>query len=276
MPLISVYMPTYNRLQLLKRSLESVLNQTFKDFEIVIVDDGSTDGSREFLEDISRAMPNIVFIRNDSEKHGACRCRNIAISHAQGRYVTGLDDDDYFHPNRLETLLRSYDPRNAAVASNYFVVDKTSVRRNSYFSRHISSSVLFTRNAVGNQILTERKRVIDVGGYDENLRASQDLDLWIRLVDKYGPIRRISIPLYSMDVSHDLARITTQSSSRELGTEQFIKKYDSRMSASQKKFRRNFFSTSRTTGSLYWLYQLSTSYDFSLSFEVIRSKLKIG
>jgi glycosyltransferase involved in cell wall biosynthesis len=103
-PLISVYIPTYNRLELLKRAVQSVQNQTYKNFEIIIVDDNSSDGTQDFLVGLAKVDSRICYFFKDKNS-GACVSRNIAINLAQGELITGLDDDDYFLPHRLEFFL---------------------------------------------------------------------------------------------------------------------------------------------------------------------------
>ena len=91
-PLVSVWIPTYNRLPLLKRAVESVKKQTYKNIEIFIVDNGSTDGTVEYLKQLAGENENIRF-HSFAKNEGACRARNYAIQHSQGEYATGLDDD---------------------------------------------------------------------------------------------------------------------------------------------------------------------------------------
>jgi len=122
MPLVSVYIPTLSRLELLKRALSSVLAQSMVDFEVIVVDDGSSDGTLEYLAEIGCINSKVKYISNSSGKHGACRSRNIAIHAASGKFVAGLDDDDYFHPNRLEILISNYKKEYGFVASNHLVI----------------------------------------------------------------------------------------------------------------------------------------------------------
>ena len=88
-PLISVYIPTYNRLELLKRAVQSVQNQTYKNFEIIIVDDNSSDGTQDFLVGLAKVDSRIRYFFKDKNS-GACVSRNIAINLAQGELITGL------------------------------------------------------------------------------------------------------------------------------------------------------------------------------------------
>lgn len=103
-PLISIYMPTWNRQQLAIRAIKSVLRQDYNNWEMIIVDDCST--SWEQLQQYVTALndPRITYIHNDINS-GACAVRNQAIMLAQGEYITGIDDDDEWTPNRLSVFL---------------------------------------------------------------------------------------------------------------------------------------------------------------------------
>src|SRR5690606_27836296 len=96
--LVTIYIPTYNRCHLLQRAVDSVLSQTHTDLEIIIVDDGSTDGTHDWLAQLAQQEPRVRYILKP-ENSGACVSRNIAIEQARGEFVTGLDDDDHFAPD---------------------------------------------------------------------------------------------------------------------------------------------------------------------------------
>ena len=98
-PLITVYIPTHNRSILLKRAVDSVLRQTYENFEIIICDDGSSDNTADYLVDLASRDHRVKFIRNNEPK-GACFSRNRCIELAKGEFITGLDDDDEFVENR--------------------------------------------------------------------------------------------------------------------------------------------------------------------------------
>ena len=106
MPLVTVYIPTRNRLELLLRAIQSCLAQSFADFEIIVVDDASDQSIRGQIAAIADLDPRIKVMQLDVPQ-GACAARNLAISHATGKYLTGLDDDDEFMPQRLQQLLDS-------------------------------------------------------------------------------------------------------------------------------------------------------------------------
>src|SRR4030067_1733348 len=96
--LVTVYIPTKNRLELLQRAIKSVQTQTYPNIELIVVDDGSTDGTREYLEK-EVGVGNFKAIFHDKSL-GACATRNAAIKSSRGELITGLDDDDYFLSDR--------------------------------------------------------------------------------------------------------------------------------------------------------------------------------
>ncbi|NQF21806.1 glycosyltransferase, partial [Enterobacter hormaechei] len=99
-PLISIYMPTWNRQQLAIRAIKSVLRQDYDNWELIIVDDCSSsyEQLQKFVEDLND--PRVVYTHN-AINSGACAVRNQAIMQAKGQYLTGIDDDDEWTPNRL-------------------------------------------------------------------------------------------------------------------------------------------------------------------------------
>src|SRR5690606_21493496 len=106
-PLVTVYIPTYNRLNLLRLAVVSVLNQDYENIELIVVDDGSSDGTVEFLSVLSAKESGVRYLVNEKNA-GACVSRNRAIEIARGEFVTGLDDDDYFFPERIRLFVEAW------------------------------------------------------------------------------------------------------------------------------------------------------------------------
>ena len=100
-PRVSVLMPVYNGERFLKVSIDSILSQTFRDFEFIIADDGSTDGSQKIIEDYKQKDTRIIALRN---KHniGTSRTLNKGLSIAKGKYIVRMDADDWSYPDRIE------------------------------------------------------------------------------------------------------------------------------------------------------------------------------
>jgi glycosyltransferase involved in cell wall biosynthesis len=228
-PLISVYIPTYNRLELLKRAVQSVLNQTYKNFEIIIVDDNSSDGTQDFLVGLAKVDSRIRYFFKDKNS-GACVSRNIAINLAQGELITGLDDDDYFLPHRLEFFLdywvnKKREDSIALFTSNIKSEKSNQAKEHSLFSKkYFKKDDLLFANYVGNQIFTETKTLRQVSGFDESFCMWQDLELWYRVGD-LGNFEHVDKPTYFFDTSHLYGRISEAKSEKIFKTvEQFSEK----------------------------------------------------
>lgn len=124
MPYFSVIIPVYNRADLITETIESVLKQSFTDFEIVLVDDGSTDGSYEVIQQHATKDPRLRAYRFDENK-GRCAARNKGLDLAQGEWICYLDSDDQYYPNHLQTiadLIGEY-PEQLAFATDQHIND---------------------------------------------------------------------------------------------------------------------------------------------------------
>ncbi|SVD69001.1 uncharacterized protein METZ01_LOCUS421855, partial [marine metagenome] len=121
-PLVTVYITNYNYFQYLKKAIESVLAQTFDDLELIIIDDGSDDGSRSIIEEYTNRKSVIsVFQQNK----GLNASNNVALKMARGKYIMRLDADDYLAPQALEVLVSEIerDSETAMVFPDYYLVD---------------------------------------------------------------------------------------------------------------------------------------------------------
>ena len=126
---ISVVLPVYNVANYLRKCLDSLVNQTFKDFEVICVDDGSTDKSTKILEEYQKKDNRIKILQQ--QRGGAGAARNLGLGHAQGKYVQFLDSDDYFESNLLEemyTRAEKYDA-DLVVCSSKKVDDEGNIIR---------------------------------------------------------------------------------------------------------------------------------------------------
>lgn len=223
-------MPTHNRLEILKRAVLSVLEQTYTNFELIIVNDGSKDGTKNYLDALSIKEQRVKVFHN-IEAMGACYCRNLAIKSASGVYITGLDDDDVFLKNRLEDFfyhkekLNTYSFLSSAIGHITESTDLEVIKKVYDSCSVISLPMLTKENCVGNQVFTYTERLKEINGFDENLLAWQDYDTWLRVVLKYGNGINIPNMTYLQDVTVDRTRITT--SKRKLqGIKRFIEKHN--------------------------------------------------
>jgi len=224
-PLVTVYMPTKNRLELLKKAVNSVYMQTYPNIELIICNDGSTDNTEQYLKSLHPKGPvSLVSTFSNTESKGACHARNKAIKMASGFFVTGLDDDDQFLPNRICSLVEQYDPNFAFICSamiwDYGQKQRVIDKKPGIFS--LTSQLSY--NEATTQILVEKDRIISVNGFDEDFVACQDYDLWTRLIQKYGPFKRIKDPSYIINNTETTQRMTANPSSVK-GYEQFYAKH---------------------------------------------------
>jgi len=188
MPLISVIIPVYNGEKTIQETIESVLNQTFTDFELIVINDGSQDATLEIVERIQDSRLNVFSYPNA----GQAASRNRGFSHASGEYISFIDADDLWTPDKLEAQLRALqDNPQAAVAYSW----TKCIDESGQFSRrgsHISATgdvygklllIDFIEN--GSNPLIRRQALIKVGSFDESLPAAEDWDMWLRLAACY-------------------------------------------------------------------------------------------
>jgi glycosyltransferase involved in cell wall biosynthesis len=201
--LVTVYMPSRNRVELLRRALETVLTQSHRHLEIIVVDDGSIDATPDFLLALSQRDDRVRFIRNDISG-GAPAARNAAIRAARGEFLTGLDDDDSFLPGRISTLLAYWRLLEAAGERPALLYTQEigvvgGVRTPSKRMGSASYLDMFQGNHVGNQIFAPRKHYLEAGLFDERLAAWQDLEFFMRVLQKFGEGRLLDLPTYEFD-----------------------------------------------------------------------------
>ncbi|WP_180190497.1 glycosyltransferase [Acinetobacter sp. YH01009] len=223
-PLVTIYIPTYNRVDLLKRAVESVRKQTYNNIEIIIVDDCSTDGTEEFLADVAKQDSRIRYFLKENNS-GACVSRNIAIEKANGDFITGLDDDDYFLENRIACFVTEWNEKYKCLFSNLLIKRaNNSVRTNYRYSMkdEVVQCDLLKANHIGNQVFTKTIYLRQIQGFDPEMQVWQDLECWYRLLSDQGKAKRIKKDLYVVDISHPHERITNKKGKKVLQTYQYF------------------------------------------------------
>ena len=189
-PFFSIIIPTYNRAVLLMNALQSVIQQTNSDWEVIVIDDGSTDNTKEVVADFRD--PRIQYIYQQNAERSAAR--NNGLRHARGKFICFLDSDDTYLPNHLECLHGLILEKNEAPGMYI-----TNVMRNQFGKRLdvAFENVADYRNAVC-YFLTARESIISTRvaihadilkrfQFDPNLKVSEDTDLWVR-IGLYYPI----------------------------------------------------------------------------------------
>jgi len=240
-PLVTVYIPTRNRVKLLERALRSVLRQTYAALEILVVDDASTDGTQRFMKAFAARYPIVRYLRHELPR-GANAARNSAIREARGLYVTGLDDDDEFLPERIEKMVAAYSEEFAYVCTGWRIVEsdgKTHIQE--YHHDRVTLDDMLYANITGNQVLTTKEMLLSCGLFDETLSAAQDYDMWLRMLEKKPAAKRIPRPLYIMHRSG--GESITTSGGRVYGYLQCYRKHKHRMSRDHRKTNLVYFRT---------------------------------
>lgn len=217
--LVTVYITTYNRLSLLERAVNSVLNQTYPHIEIIVADDGSTDGTHEYLTKMeSKGLLRSTINQSGSSK-GACFGRNNAISMSKGYFITGLDDDDYFESFRIMEFILAWQEfdkskKNIAGLFDSVVELRADGRFRHNETKTANHMMLRKTNYIGNQIFTTRDKLLDVGAFDESMPALQDWETWIRLSKQHGELINIEKLSYIIDQTHGEERISEKKSKK--------------------------------------------------------------
>jgi glycosyltransferase involved in cell wall biosynthesis len=203
--LVSCIIPTHNRSLLLKRAVESVINQNYKNLEIIVVNDGSIDDTEKVIEELKRQDPRIISLKNEQSK-GPSAARNKGIKNATGYFIAFLDDDDQWLPNRISlnlSFLKEYDVSLCAPAKGY---------RNFLFHRCKEGLIKiedFKKGSfLGTCFLMGHSYVFKEMQFDENLRLGEDWDLYIRVANKFK-VGFLNRPLVILNDS-GLTKITNE------------------------------------------------------------------
>jgi len=201
-PTVSVIIPTYNRAYLIGRAIQSVLNQTYQDFEIIVVDDGSTDDTEEIVRGFKDKR--IGYIRHEKNK-GAAAARNIGIKAAKSEYIAFQDSDDEWLPEKLEKQMKVFEnaPPEVGVVYTDFLRIKGNKKIHIPFSWVTQKEgnihkELLKGNFVTTQSVVIRKKCFKKSGvFEENLSRLQDWELFIR-VSKFYNFKYIDEPLLNL------------------------------------------------------------------------------
>ena len=189
MPTVSVIIPTYNRASMLNEAIQSVLDQTYSDYEIVVVDDGSTDNTRNVVNKFSDKRVRYVF----QENRGRSNARNHGISLAQGRYIAFLDSDDLFLPHKLErqVIALNENAEFGMVYSSAICTDEQGKEMGCMYkataSGWIYSKVAFyvPLTIILPTVMLRTEVLSQLGGFDENMERFEDTDMWRRVARKF-------------------------------------------------------------------------------------------
>lgn len=200
-PLVSVIIPSYNAASFLKEAVDSILNQTYKNLEILIIDDGSTDNSISICKEYSNLDDRIQLIENKTNI-GLVNTLNKGILLAKGHYIARMDADDRSHLNRIERQVAYLNRHSevSVVGCNALSMDMNSkvAKKPStiYCDPHtISFSAYFTQALIHGSVLA-KSAILKENPYDVNYKHSEDFELWLRLISKNYQIANLREVLY--------------------------------------------------------------------------------
>ncbi len=184
-PLITVYITNYNYENYIRTAIESVLNQTLKDFELIIIDDGSSDGSQDIIEEFAGLEKvSIIYQKN----RGLNITNNVALMASMGKYIVRLDADDFLEVSALELMSEALekDPELGLIFPNYFIVDMegnviSEIKRHD-FSTEVN---LLDQPAHGACTMIRTEFLKALGGYDESYSCQDGYELWVKFINKY-------------------------------------------------------------------------------------------
>lgn len=228
-PLVTVYIATHNRADLLIRAVESVLSQRYSNIEIIVADDGSVDETYDKLLPYIE-LSKVIYVKNDSPK-GACVARNLAINIAKGELITGLDDDDELLPNRVSHMVDLFSTgKYSCIASPYVEVTPKGNISRKLDCGLVTLDKLLHYNVLGNQVLTRTEYLKAIGGFSPEMPAFQDYDTWVRLLSKFGDAYKSNEISYVWYTDHVSGRISQSSEKRISAFGLFINKHKHLMS----------------------------------------------
>jgi len=196
-PIITVYITNYNYAKFIRRSIESVLHQTIQNFELFIIDDGSTDGSKRIIEEYSNNSKIKIIYQNNK---GLNITNNIALRAAKGKYIMRLDADDYLEQSALEVMMSTLEKSNntlGLVFPDYYLIDENDEKIGQVQRMDFRKEVkLLDQPAHGACTMIRRDYLLSLGGYNESYTCQDGYELWIKFITHY-PVANINIPLFS-------------------------------------------------------------------------------
>ncbi len=185
MPLVSVIIPTYNRAWILEEAIRSVTKQTCRDFELIVVDDGSTDNTMNIVD----KYPEIRVLRQENK--GVSAARNAGVKISKGKYLAFLDSDDLWLPKKLEKQVIFFKQNpSAQICQTEEIWIRNGIRINPRKKHKKSSGMIFDRCLElclisPSAVMMTRELFDETGGFDESLPACEDYDLWLRITHRY-------------------------------------------------------------------------------------------
>lgn len=199
---VSIVLPCYNSKATIAGAIDSIISQTFKNWELIVVDDDSTDNTLQIIQEFSEDRIKLISLKTNS---GYPTAMNVGIEKSMGKYIARMDADDVSAPSRLEEQVKVLEGNPKAAfcgVARYQItpggkmyVDK--IQPTTYCIAESWDDLLQNKRIFTDpSVMAERERIMAVGGYRTFQRSGMDVDLWFRLMEKYGPSITITKPLF--------------------------------------------------------------------------------
>lgn len=199
--MISVIMPTYNRENTIKRAIDSVLNQTYRNIELIIVDDYSTDNTEKIISEIKDKRLKYIKLKKNS---GACHARNVGLDNAKGEYIAFQDSDDEWIKDKLDKQIKMLIDNKVDMvfcSAKHIGKNEIIIPREKLDEQQIKNRI-FKSNFISTQTILATKKCFEHVRFDEKMPRFQDWDLIIRMLE-YFSIIHINEPLVNVYIQSD-------------------------------------------------------------------------
>lgn len=204
--IVSVVMSVYNDENYISEAIDSILNQSFKEFEFIIINDGSTDRTLKILKEYEKKDSRVVLI--NQENKGLTKSLNIGIKKAKGGYIARMDSDDISHPQRLQKQIKflKLNKEYALVGTNIEKIDKDAkhieFNTTKYNNEEIQKTLSIRNCFAHGSVMIKRELVGEELYYDEAFRYAQDYRLWTKIAKKFK-VANLKEPLYKLRIHNN-------------------------------------------------------------------------
>tara|TARA_B100001287_G_scaffold243234_1_gene219167 strand:+ start:5156 stop:5842 length:687 start_codon:yes stop_codon:yes gene_type:complete len=204
-PLISVLLSVYNDDENIKKSIDSILSQSYKNIELLVIDDGSTDKTYEILNGIKDSRLKIF---RNKDNLGLTKCLNILIKKSQGQILARQDSDDISLPTRLEVqynTLHKFE-LDACTTRAFIKNTKKSIPRFSHLLP-VNLVIKYKNPFIHGTLMVRKNTVLNIGMYDENIKYAQDYKLFLELLKKNYKIKILKSKLYVLNMENNISTL---------------------------------------------------------------------
>lgn len=187
-PAVSIVIPTFNRAALVLRAIDSVLNQSYKNFEVLVIDDGSTDTTESFIKKIND--PRLTYFK--TRNHGVAHARNFGVKQSQTDWVCFLDSDDVWRRHKLSEQIRFHNQNHDVLISQTDDVWVRHGKRVNKMKKHGAREGAIFRESLklclvcASSVMVKKKLFLEAKGFDESLPTCEDYDLWLRILTHHN------------------------------------------------------------------------------------------